>query len=330
MGSRGNPGPQWWDRDVDDQGTPLRADVRRAASEFWSDARRHARYMLGDDGEAAELLEVSVVQISHDLDRRQATSFAEDVSSLLSRHFSQQLYRRAVQVGRIQEQEPGEEGLESQVEGQFDAAEVVIPWAEESSNSRSSLPEVSGCWLDRGSIDGIALRDDVRNAATAVWPIACDKTRAATGDSTETAELMEVAVMQASQYLDRLKSEASVEPPSALLVTIFNRLLWRRAALLARLQPAGDGIELKASVQSWEDEVNTGLLFKQMESHLSRVGITILSWRRDGDSWQEIAQELGTTVTAVRKRFWREIEHAKITLGIKRQKDAARGGKTEG
>jgi len=169
-------------------------------------------------------------------------------------------------VGCIQEQESGEEGLESQVVGQFDAAEVVIPWAEESSNSRSSLPEVSGCWLDRGSIDGIALRDDVRNAATAVWPIACDKTRAATGDSTETAELMEVAVMQASQYLDRLKPEASVEPPSALLVTIFNRLLWRRAALLARLQPAGDDIELKASVQSWEDEVNTGLLFKRNQA----------------------------------------------------------------
>ena len=330
MGSRGNAGPQWWDRDVDDQGTLLRADVRQAATEFWSDARRRALYMVGDDGEAAELLEVSVVQISHDLDRRQATPFSEDISALLSRHFSQQLCRRAVQVGRIQEQEPGEEGFGSPVEGQFDPVEVAVHWAEESRKSGSSLPEVSGCWLDRGSVDGVTLRDDVRHAAIAIWPIACNKTRAATGDPSETAELMEVAVMQASQYLDRLKPEASVEPPSALLMTIFNRLLWHLVARLARLQPAGDEIELKASVQSWEDEVNTGLLFKQMEHHLSREGITILSWRRDGDSWQEIAQELGTTVTAVRKRFWREIEHAKTTLGIKRQTDAARGGKTEG
>jgi hypothetical protein len=168
MGPLGTPGPQWWDRDVDDQGTPLRADVRLAANEFWPAACCHARYVLGDDGEAAELLEASVVQISHDLDRRKATPFAEDSSSLLSRHFSHQLCRRAVTLGRIQEREPSGEDFESPAE--LDATEDVIARAEENRNSGSTLPEMCGCWLDRGSLNGVGCRDDVRKAAIAIWP----------------------------------------------------------------------------------------------------------------------------------------------------------------
>ena len=79
MGPIGTPSPQWWDRDVDDQGVPLRADVRLAASQFWSAACGRARHMLGDEAEAAELLEASLVQISHDLDRRQIAQTVEDV-----------------------------------------------------------------------------------------------------------------------------------------------------------------------------------------------------------------------------------------------------------
>src|SRR5690349_16028046 len=103
MGPRSAAGPQWWDRDVDDQGTPLRADVRLAAKQLWPAACRHARHMLVDESEATELLEASLVQLSHDLDRRQIKQSVEAASSLLSRDFSMQLYQRAIKLGRIQD-----------------------------------------------------------------------------------------------------------------------------------------------------------------------------------------------------------------------------------
>jgi DNA-directed RNA polymerase specialized sigma24 family protein len=92
--------PQWWDREIDDLGVPIRDDVRQAVPFIWPDAHSRARAVLGDASEAAELMEATIVHISRHLNRNGNAADAKDIRSLLMLHFCQELRRRAGKLGR--------------------------------------------------------------------------------------------------------------------------------------------------------------------------------------------------------------------------------------
>jgi len=95
-------GPQWWDREFDDLGNPIRADVREAAHEIWPICCGSVRAALGDAAEAPELMEAAVSCISRHLNRAGSLPSPGKVRRLLGLHFSQLLYKRASKLGRIQ------------------------------------------------------------------------------------------------------------------------------------------------------------------------------------------------------------------------------------
>jgi hypothetical protein len=101
----------WWDRDVDDEGRPLRGDVRQAAHQVWPDARRRAHSVLGESIEAAEMMEAAVLKISHYLDRHQVPLFSQPVAPLLSLRLWQELRRRSARL-RCFRSAVGSDGLE--------------------------------------------------------------------------------------------------------------------------------------------------------------------------------------------------------------------------
>ena len=92
----------WWDRDLDPAGQPIRPDVRSAARELWSYACQQTRVFLGDPSEAPGLMEASVVQISHYLDRLAAPHFERDASALLACAFYRRLRRLLAKLRRLE------------------------------------------------------------------------------------------------------------------------------------------------------------------------------------------------------------------------------------
>src|SRR5579864_6483897 len=92
----------WWDREVDLAGRPIRMDVRQAGHEIWEQACQRTRFLLGDAGPAAELMENSVAQVSRYLDRIGATESSGARHGLLMVAFCRGLRRHAAKLNRLE------------------------------------------------------------------------------------------------------------------------------------------------------------------------------------------------------------------------------------
>ena len=101
MATPNGKGPLWWDRDSDRMGRPLRADVRAAAHEIWNQACARARAALGDDCDAAEMIEISVEKVSLYLDSQGAAAFSENTAALLTVAFRRQIQKHRIKKERM-------------------------------------------------------------------------------------------------------------------------------------------------------------------------------------------------------------------------------------
>jgi DNA-directed RNA polymerase specialized sigma24 family protein len=95
--------PPWWDREIDEEsGQTLRADVRESAHRVWKGVCSRARYLLGDDADAPELLESTVKAVSRYLNKQGVPPFAAELDGLLSLAFHRSLLRLARQRRRLE------------------------------------------------------------------------------------------------------------------------------------------------------------------------------------------------------------------------------------
>jgi hypothetical protein len=92
----------WWDREVDQHGKPIRADVRSAARQLWKNACRKTRALIGEPCEAAGLMERAVAEVSRYLDQRSAPVCSETAVGLLMCAFNRSLRRHAGQLRRLE------------------------------------------------------------------------------------------------------------------------------------------------------------------------------------------------------------------------------------
>jgi DNA-directed RNA polymerase specialized sigma24 family protein len=168
-------------------------------------------------------------------------------------------------------------------------------------------------WWDRDvDAKGRQIRSDLRTAAHEIWDWACSTTQSRLGDNAAAAELMDLAIAQASAYLDKngipLNSHSSTHLTS-LMRRCFGRVLHRQAQKLKRLELVGSNLELSdlAADRTWSRQIDARVDFQRVILLLSEKCRTILTLRDAGYDWKEIANLLGTTVSAVKKLFFREI-----------------------
>ena len=92
----------WWDREVDFAGRPIRPDVRAAAQEIWREACRRTEAVLADYGQASELMESCVMQVSRYLDRQCVPLYSRTMNGLLTLAFTRSLQKQAAKLKRLE------------------------------------------------------------------------------------------------------------------------------------------------------------------------------------------------------------------------------------
>ena len=93
--------PLLWDREIDRSGRAIRPDVREAALSVWRNTCHRNQFVLSDPSQAAELMEVTVAQISRYLDRKDIAVFSREIEGLIAHSFHRAVQRELVKRKRF-------------------------------------------------------------------------------------------------------------------------------------------------------------------------------------------------------------------------------------
>lgn len=177
-----------------------------------------------------------------------------------------------------------------------------------------SVPS-QGWWDRETDHEGRRIRSDVRTAAHEIWPRVVDQVESVLGDSGAAGELMELAVAQASQYLDRKTIPVDSQSHVGLLLVVFWRLLERRRASLSRLEPVGGVSDLSARMpDDWSNQIDSRLDAEKIVGLLSERNRRILALRAAGYEWSDIGKLMNAPVAVLKGGFWHEIRRLRRKL----------------
>lgn len=176
----------------------------------------------------------------------------------------------------------------------------------------------SPLWWDRDTDDetGRPIRPDVREAGHRVWKSVCLKARQILGDVSEAPEVLERAVKTISRYLDKHNTPPNSNDPGGLLVLACHRALCRLALRRNRITLLGDSSKIAELLRTpaWCQEMDRHLFLEELAQQLNNESRLVLRLRIIGYDWKEIALMLGTSSLVIRKKFWRDIRRAHLTL----------------
>jgi DNA-directed RNA polymerase specialized sigma24 family protein len=142
---------------------------------------------------------------------------------------------------------------------------------------------------------------------------------------------MESTVAQVSRYLDRRGIAVFSRETEGLLMTAFQKTLYRRSDKLRRVEMWGGTAELSHRLvdRTWPHQVHTQLELDEVVRRLCVKSRTILALRYAGYTWKESAQLLGASVPALRSAFWRDVSRVKAELktghSVRSASEAPRG-----
>jgi hypothetical protein len=182
-----------------------------------------------------------------------------------------------------------------------------------------NMCEKSHGWWDRDlDNEGQRIRSDVRTAAHQIWQRARSQAESVLGDSAMAGELMELAVAQASRYLDRKQIPLDSQSHVGLLLVTFWRLLERHRAKLSRLEPMGDINDFSERLpdRTWSSQIVDHLDSEKIVRLLSDQARIVLALRNAGYEWGEIGQLLNGSVVTIKGSFWREIGQIRERLKL--------------
>lgn len=174
-------------------------------------------------------------------------------------------------------------------------------------------PEV---WiLDRGTATQDELEAELRAAAIRVWPRAeafAKKELAGTPLSGETSLILDVWETTLQSVSKRLRSRRFFKPiddiDSYLFVAFAHKLKEAlRKETSVEFVALNDELDMLRQAQdwSWVEDLENALELKALVDPLDDVTKSVLHrWALDGDSWGEIAKDLGVTPNAAKKRFF--------------------------